>query len=305
MKSLASIVFVLLVSVSLVSSARASEPTSIVGGSSVPRGRWPDAVAVFLQDGLCTGTLIAPDVVVTAGHCIDGTPREVVIDSVDYARSGGERIRVAWARAYPDWYRRYDVGVIVLERPARTAPRIVTSACTAREHLVAGEVVEIVGFGVASTADGDDNTALRQASVAITDPTCTLDPACEPSIAPHGEFMAGGRGADSCFGDSGGPVYAETERGHALLGIVSRGLALPAAPCGGGGVYVRIDKVTSWIQSVTGRTVVRTSCSGRGDDGGEAEDAGCGTGRATRAVMLVAIGMIAIGCRRRKRAACR
>jgi secreted trypsin-like serine protease len=302
MKSLACIVFVL--SSIFTSTARASD-ASIVGGGNVPRGRWPDAVAVLLQDGLCTGTLIAPDVVVTAGHCIEAVPREVVIDSIDYRRAGGERIRVAWARAYPDWYRRYDVGVIVLARPAQTSPRLITSACTAREHLVPGEVVDVVGFGVATPDVSDTNTALRQASVAITDPTCTLDPACEASIAPHGEFMAGGRGADSCFGDSGGPVYAETDQGHALLGVVSRGLALPAAPCGGGGVYVRIDKVTSWIQSVTGRTLTRTTCSGRGDDGGETDDTGCGAGRATRAVMLLAIAMVAIGARRRKRAACR
>src|SRR5688572_29645687 len=93
--------------------------------------------------------------------------------------------------------------------------------------------------------------------------------------------MAGGHGADSCFGDSGGPVYVDTEdgHGHALLGVVSRGLALPAAPCGNGGVYVRVDKVISWIQSVTGRTLDRTTCRGPDDaDDAEPTAGGCSTG---------------------------
>ena len=268
------------VSFVLASSAAAEE--RVVGGSQVPRGRWPDVVAVMMRDGVCTGTLIAPDVVLTAGHCIDGAPYEVIVDTIDYGRPGGERIRVAWARAYPSWQQRYDVGVLMLDQPATFAkPRIVTSACTARGLLDSGRHVQIVGFGLANIEDFDINTRLHQASVPITDPTCTLDPACNPDVAPHGEFMAGGHGADSCFGDSGGPVYVDTEdgHGHALLGIVSRGLALPAAPCGNGGVYVRVDKVISWIQSVTGRTLTRTTCRGRNDfDDGVEETSGCSTG---------------------------
>jgi hypothetical protein len=97
--------------------------------------------------------------------------------------------------------------------------------------------------------------------------------------------MAGGHGADSCFGDSGGPVYIDTKdgHGHALVGVVSRGLALPAAACGNGGVYVRVDKIISWVQSITGRTVTRTQCTGRTDDDDDdpepaSAEGGCSTG---------------------------
>jgi len=261
------------------------DPPTVVGGSLVPRGRWPDVVAVIGRDGFCTGTLIARDVVLTAGHCIEAKPYEVVIDTIDYGRPGGEHIRVTWARAYPNWEQRYDVGVLMLDQPATYAkPRIVTSACTARALLETNTPVEIVGFGLVTAEGLDDNTRLHQATVPITDPTCMLDPACNPGVAPHGEFMAGGHGADSCFGDSGGPVYIDTQdgHGHALVGIVSRGLALPAAPCGNGGVYVRVDKVISWIQSITGRTVTRTSCSAPSADDGSPDvpgtDGGCSTG---------------------------
>jgi uncharacterized protein (TIGR03382 family) len=276
----------LLLALLCISPSRADD--RVVGGSQVPRGRWPDVVAVLLRNGVCTGTLVAPDVVLTAAHCIAGEPYEVVVDTIDYARPGGERIRVAWARAYPSWEYRYDVGVLMLDQPATFAkPRVVTSACTARALLTPGRRVEIVGFGLATVEGLDSNTRLHQASVPVTDPTCARDPACNPDVAPHGEFTAGGHGADSCFGDSGGPVYIDTQdgHGHALVGIVSRGLALPAAPCGNGGVYVRVDKVISWIQSVTGRKLDRTSCRGSGDEDPSldepASDGGCSAGAST------------------------
>lgn len=273
--------------------------TPIVGGTLAPEGKWPDTVAVLMRGGACTGTLVAPDVVVTAGHCIDAEPYEVVIDSVDYARSGGERIGVAWSRAYPEWYRSYDVGVIVLERASKVAPRTITAACTARQSLVPHASVHLVGFGVTDDQQEDPNTQLREATVAVTDPTCTLDPACQPSVAPHGEFIAGGRGADSCFGDSGGPVLVDVAGSPALVGIVSRGMSLAPTPCGGGGIYVRIDKVASWIQRVTGRQLSRTTCGGKSDDDDTLDEGGCTVAGGVDLGVVVVIGGIVV--RRRKR----
>jgi secreted trypsin-like serine protease len=259
-----------------VSPAFAEAP--IVGGSTVPPGKWRDVVAVIARDTVCTGTLIAPDIVLTAGHCIAAGPIEVRTDTLDYtAPDMGDRIAVKWARAYPGWDQRYDIGVIMLEHVARGKARRVASACNAREALVPGALVHVVGFGVARADGGGDNTTLREADVPVIDPTCTMDLACEPSIAPHGEFMAGGNGTDSCFGDSGGPVFIDTPEGPALVGVVSRGLSLPGPVCGNGGVYVRADKVVSWIQSVTGTRLDRTTCPGRADGVDAIESGGCAT----------------------------
>jgi secreted trypsin-like serine protease len=292
-----SLTYLVLVVVSLCSNAFADPGESgVVGGSTVPRGRWPDIVAVIGRDGMCSGTLVAQDVVLTAGHCIDIRPYEVIVDTIDYAASGGERIAVTWSRAYPKWEQRYDVGVLMLAHRATVAkPRIVTSACTARALVDIGTEVQIAGFGLATAAANDNNTRLREATVPIIDPTCSLDPACNPAISPHGEFMAGGHGADSCFGDSGGPVYLDTKdgHGHALVGVVSRGLALPAAPCGNGGVYVRVDKVISWIQSVTGRTLQKTRCSVQdADDDGSEDTASSGCSSGASVGILAALGLL-------------
>jgi uncharacterized protein (TIGR03382 family) len=278
--------------------AHADDPATIVGGSQVPRGRWPDVVAVIGAFGSCTGTLIAADVVLTAGHCIDAMPYEVAINTTDYGKDGGERIRVASARAYPNWPYRYDVGVLMLDQPATQAkPRVVTTACTTRALLRTNTPVKIVGFGLVTEEGLDDNTRLHEATVPITDPTCTLDPSCNPDVAPHGEFIAGGHGADSCFGDSGGPVFIDTQdgHGHALVGIVSRGLALPAAPCGNGGVYVRVDKVISWIQSVSGRTLAKTQCGAPDADAIAEEPAAGGCSTSSSAVGLLAAFVLLVG----------
>lgn len=250
----------------------------IVGGTLAKTGQWPDVVAVFTADGgLCSGTLLAADLVVTAAHCIEGNPVEVLAGSIDLTQSDGQRRKVKWSRAYPQWQDRYDVGVIMLENPVFVRARAVAQGCSAREGLVLGAPLQIVGFGLTRQDGTGDNTRLRQATVPVIDATCTNDPACAPAIAPNGELIAGGNGADACFGDSGGPAYITTPQGPALIGIVSRG-TYARLPCGEGGIYVRADKVVAWIENVTGRDIERAPCNGPADDAGEVETGGCAAG---------------------------
>ena len=284
--------------------ARPAPP--IVGGTKAKPGEWPDVVAVLGTQGACTGTLIAPDVVLTAGHCIEIEPKLVIADTIDYGvATAGERIPVKWARAYPGWEHAYDVGVLMLEHVARTAPRAVATQCAVEAELSAARPVRVIGFGLTSPSGTDDNTLLHQASLPVLDPTCASDQSCEPRISPNGEFVAGGRGADSCFGDSGGPAMVQTRDGAAVAGVVSRGLSLPGAPCGNGGVYVRADKVVAWIESETGRTLARAACDGHGDDpetaADEGEDGGgggCSAGGGTE--LALGIALIAGVWRRRR-----
>lgn len=287
-----------------------AQPAPIVGGSRVPEGKWNDVVAVIGAGGSCSGTLIAPDVVLTAGHCIDIEPYEVITSTTDFGRPGGDRIAVKWARAYPDWAYRYDVGVLMLEHMARPTPRPIAAACHTNDRLRDGAPLTIVGYGLVTPAGTDDNKRLHEATAPVLDAFCESAPGCEAAVRPNGEFTAGGRGTDSCFGDSGGPAFLETAAGPALVGIVSRGLALPGLPCGNGGVYVRADKIVAWAQSVTNRRFVRTTCDGdrddRADDPGSAdEDAGgCSVGGGPRPVSIVlGVGIAIAVIRRRRRGA--
>ncbi len=244
----------------LSTSAFAGAP--VVGGTSVPAGAYPDVALVIAPMALCTGTLIAPDVVLTAGHCIDTDPKEVLLGSIDYTKSTGEVIKVTSATAYPSWESEFDVGVLVLEHASTAKVRPIAAACTAK-NLEAGASVKLVGFGLTDAAGTGDNSKLHQATLKVSDPVCT-DPACAAKVAPNGEFVAGGDGKDSCFGDSGGPIYLQ----DALIGVVSRGVGTSAEPCGGGGIYVRADKVVSWIEKTTSRKVTRSTCDAPADDAG-------------------------------------
>ncbi|HTR51983.1 MAG TPA: serine protease [Kofleriaceae bacterium] len=244
----------------------------VVGGTPAPAGKWPAVALVVAPTALCTGTLIAPDVVLTAGHCIDVHPELVVIGTVDYSKPGGEEIAVKSAIAYPEWQKSYDVGVLVLEHAAKTEPGTIAAACTAESELVAGAKVEVVGFGLTTKSGTGSNTKLEQGALPVDDASCTQDPACQPAIAPGGEFTAGGNGTDSCFGDSGGPLYL----GDTEIGVVSRGVSADGKPCGGGGVYVRADRVVSWIESVTKRKIARSTCDGKADGGDGGDDAAAG-----------------------------
>ena len=55
---------------------------SVVGGNVVSSDNYPYMVAIFLHNDLCGGTLIAPNFVLTAGHCFSykTRPTEITVD---------------------------------------------------------------------------------------------------------------------------------------------------------------------------------------------------------------------------------
>src|SRR6476469_9153955 len=114
------------------SAAMADGGTSaIVGGETVPAGRWPDTVAVLGSAGSCTGTLIAPDLVLTAGHCANINPVRVVANTNDYAVAQGIKVNVTRTTAYPNWQTMYDVAVVELASPiSGIEPRKLGTSCT-------------------------------------------------------------------------------------------------------------------------------------------------------------------------------
>ena len=286
----------------------------VVGGTPAKSGQWPDAVAVIAPNALCSGTLIAPDLVLTAGHCIEAKPTKVIVGSVDLAKPGGETIAIKTAIAYPDWQHRYDIGLLELATPSKAKPRAIAQSCTAKTDLATNKRVRVVGFGLTSKTGKGSNSLLEDAQLPIDDPTCAKDPACRPKpVNPGGEFTAGGHGVDSCFGDSGAPLYAPTSHGEVLLGVVSRGLGTMADPCGQGNVGVRVDKVTLWIEKTSKRKLVHAKCDGSGggsnqDDGGDGTTgSGCSatTGALGFGLLVIAAVMWLLSSPRRREARAR
>lgn len=240
------------------SAAAAPPPRQVVGGQDAELGKWPDVVAVYVGTvPLCTGVLVAPTVVLTAAHCNTSGLMEVLIGADTLAADNqGERLRVARRIEYPRWEDTFDVLALVLERPSTRLPRRLASGWSAAE-VVDGTPVSVVGFGAVNTQGNQYIERLQEGHTTITDATCAVAKGCNPEATPAGELGAGGMGVDSCSGDSGGPLYAETTFGTVVAGLTSRSYDNATVPCSEGGIYVRAGRIAHWIERETGVPLTR------------------------------------------------
>lgn len=237
-----------------------AEP-DVVGGRQAPVGKWDDAAGVVVNGQvICTGTLIAPTVVLTAGHCIGGIDA-VKLGVNDWRAPGGEEIAVTREIEYPNSWNTYDVGILILAQPSRYTPRVVASGCVLERSLKGGAPAQIVGYGAIDEEGEQYTSELREAATTITDPDCTGGRGCNGSVSPGGELGAGGGGIDACYGDSGGPLYLQDPSGYHLIGVTSRGYYDADLPCSEGGIWVRPDAVLEWIESTSGVTIPRATCN--------------------------------------------
>jgi hypothetical protein len=217
----------------------------IVGG--VETQDFPDCCALGDDRGYyCSGTLIAPNVVVTAEHC-QGLTR-VYLRGTDVTKpDNAEVIPIAEEFVHPE----LDLRVLVLKHNAATLPRTIGQA----SQLDGIKEVTLVGFG---TIDPDGRFGYgikRRVDVPIK--TFDCGQMGEPKrfgCLPGREIVAGHAGLmlDSCKGDSGGPLYIQRDGEFYLLGATSRGARGGFRECGDGGIYVRVDLCLDWIREVTG-----------------------------------------------------
>ena len=276
--------------------AQAAGSTRIVNGTAVGAGtyatRYPWIVALVFRDApsvdtgqFCAGSLIAPDRVLTAAHCITDDWTEKAIDPTTIEVVAGQRVlsdatgsqhlSVEAIIPHADWdlwTLRYDMAVLRLSEPV--------TGITPIQPVGAGDALlwggglgmatlpgsgpYIAGWGMladdAAPADG-----LREALVPIrSDATCSDGGPIDGIGYGYGLFddtsmMCAGtlnttdpstgdpsNGVDSCYGDSGGPlIVSDGAGGWKLAGIVSWGYSC-AGPTAYG-VYTRVGAAADWL----------------------------------------------------------
>jgi len=235
----------------------------ITGGQPAVEGAWPSAASVR-ADGWarCSGVLIAPSLVLTAGHCDSDELDAVFLGGNDlWDMDNGELIPILQRTRYPNHTRTFDVTLLALETPAITQPSAVVRDC-ALADLLDGAAVEIVGFGTTDRFGTQTSHVLMSARTTITDADCSqADVGCHQDVQPGGELIAGGDGVDTCEGDSGGPLFLWTSTGEPVLaGVTSRAVSPASPPCGHGGIYTRLDAISDWIEQESGQELTGPNC---------------------------------------------
>jgi trypsin len=208
----------------------------------------------------CTGTLIAPDTVLTAGHCssvdagVVGTPVTWPAQLIDVRIGGhrdgeGERVPVSRVSAHQNYLatKGYDISLLHLSRASTNAPTKVAGSGE-RSLWDPGDLETIVGWGL-TEEDGNPPEILQEAQVPIT-----TDAYCDNAyggIDATTMVCAGypEGGVDTCQGDSGGPMFGHGADGSLrVVGTTSWGEG--CARRGKPGVYGRVGDTTlrEWIR---------------------------------------------------------
>ncbi|MET8542582.1 serine protease [Kitasatospora sp. NPDC004799] len=216
---------VLLAAAALVAVA-ATPAAAVHGGSDTTTRSHPFVVALQTAAGeqWCTGALIAPTKVLTAGHCVseadDPRSLRVIAGRTDLTGSGGQVRRVKDARVDPRHAPGlvHDSAVLTLDRPLPQKP--VRVARQGDEALFRyGRAATLLGFG-RSGSDGP-GTHLKQAELRLA-PLASCDPYTLPDDSPLLKVCGMPRAGTTdsvCKGDSGGPLMA----GGVVIGVVSTG----------------------------------------------------------------------------------
>ncbi len=235
---------------------------AVVGGQAAEPGTFPWMAYVLdfrgNEVGQCSGTVVAPNLVLTAGHCVENVQTGVVNEAsgyrvmtgnVDWAAPESEKqvsdvIRVIPCPCFDRHTTVGDVALLQLSTPT-TAP-VATLAST--PHGGTGAL--LAGWGETYFQEDTPVEQLQWARTVVQRPEV-----CEreaPPFSPASEVCAidpPDRQTGGCNGDSGGPLLM-TEP-SAVGGMVQIGVAshvynecATTSPS----VFTRVDAISAWVR---------------------------------------------------------
>lgn len=193
----------------------------------------------------CTISLISESIAITAAHCLTEDPANLIVYfGTEPAAMEPEQLQVRKVQGYvvsPFWAHRQeedvnngDIGVI---RFSGGLPKGFKPISLLKDvsHLSVGQDVILAGYGANDGKAGTGGGKLRYTTTTILKPDFTLtELAFDQS-----------KGTGACYGDSGGPAYAEMDGELVVVGVTSRGTE---DDCSGFVIYTSVPFYLSWIE---------------------------------------------------------
>lgn len=195
---------------------------------------YPAVVMLMVQGQVfCSGTLIAPRKVLTAGHCATG---QAMADAIGIGASDqqiDQEIAVVSSTPHPQYDANTlanDVAVVTLAEDAPIAPAVLNQAM---DDSWVGTPMLLVGYGVDDGAAQTGAGTKRMVEIPIGQLTSTHVLYDEPS------------GKSACNGDSGGPMLLDQNGSLTVVAVASY---VNVQGCTQGGGHSRVDAFLDFIQ---------------------------------------------------------
>jgi len=236
-----------------------SEPNDrIVNGEDATECEWRwQAMLQRYGSSFCGGSLITPEWVLTAAHCVSSANFDVVLGNHDRSvTSDNEQKRSAVVvvrhPSYSSSGYTHDYAMVKLSSPVEINDCVGTVCLPSEDDDVTGnETCWITGWGTLRSG-GSTPRILQEATVGIVsnhDCCNKFGYSCsqidDSMICAQGR-LDDGRITDACQGDSGGPLVCDHNGQWTLYGATSwgRGCAFDNYP----GVWARVPEVMDWVE---------------------------------------------------------
>ncbi|CAG5097210.1 Oidioi.mRNA.OKI2018_I69.XSR.g14979.t2.cds [Oikopleura dioica] len=221
-------------------SLRRSATTRIFGGSAASEKDFMITIR-YGEHFKCGGVMIADQWAITAAHCVQGAFGRIHVhhDSRN-SKDLGPEVSVERIVTHPNFNRRsqHDIALIKLVEPLSSAD--IVCLPEPEFNLPNGEIVQAYGYGKTSSSSGSHATGLQMGRIEYIPPSeCGFI----RKRFDYENLFCGMSPADTCDGDSGGPVLFRSGSSFKLVGIVSSGICESKNP----GLYVRVSKFIPWI----------------------------------------------------------